>query len=193
MGPESPDMRSEQEVADQARFDEDVRRKGKVVLEVLAGVGIVAALLMSVLALVLSSDRGANGTTTLAAARSSAPATAATAPAPAPARTMDVKIIPSYKLGPDGKKHDAFLQTEFAVKVGQPLMLRIDNTDESPHSITSPQIGVNIIAQPGVHTYRLLVTAPGRFEWTCMVPCDTEAGGWAMSHVGYMAGYITAS
>jgi len=192
-------MRSEQEMVDQARFDEDVKRKGKVVLEMLAGAGIVAALLMSVLALVVSSDKNAGGTTTLAATRSSQPPAAASATATRPAaaapaaKPVDVQIIPSYKLGPDGKKHDAFTKTEFAVKVGQPVMVRIDNTDNAPHSITSPAIGVNIISQPGVHTYRLLVTTAGRFQWTCMVPCDSDAGGWAMSHPGYMSGYITAS
>jgi len=40
---------------DQKEFDEAVNRNGKVVLEVLAGVGILAALLMSIVALNQSS------------------------------------------------------------------------------------------------------------------------------------------
>ncbi len=86
-------------------------------------------------------------------------------------------MIPAYKLGPDGKKHDAFSKTEFAVKVGQPLKLRIDNTDNAPHSITSPVAGVNITIQPGVHTYTLVVSKAGRYEWYCMIPCDSDAKG----------------
>jgi plastocyanin len=42
---------------DQQQFDEDVNRVGKLVLGILAGVGIVAALMLSTLALIKSSDR----------------------------------------------------------------------------------------------------------------------------------------
>ena len=102
-------------------------------------------------------------------------------------------MIPGGKLGPDGIMHDTFTQTEFAVKVGQKLDLKIDNTDEGEHSITSPEIGVNIIVKPGVHTYELVVKEKGRFSWFCVIPCDDTANGWAMQHAGYMAGYITAT
>ena len=98
-----------------------------------------------------------------------------------------------WKLGPDGKKHDAYTTTEFAVKVGKPLTLRINNADSSPHSITSAQAGVDIIALPGTHDYTLLVNKRGRFSWRCVMNCDTGAAGWEMTHPGYMAGYITAS
>jgi heme/copper-type cytochrome/quinol oxidase subunit 2 len=89
--------------------------------------------------------------------------------------------------------HDAFSKTNFAVKVGQPVKLQIDNTDEGTHSITAPVAGVNIAVLPGKHTYTLLVKKAGRFEWKCIIPCDDETNGWAMTHPGYMAGYITAS
>jgi hypothetical protein len=104
-----------------------------------------------------------------------------------------VAIRPESKLGPDGKKHDAYSQTEFAVKAGRPLTLRIDNTDAQPHSITSTAAGVEIIALPGTHDYSLLVTTPGRYRWRFMMVCDTGANGWAMTHAGYMSGYITAT
>ena len=84
-------------------------------------------------------------------------------------------------------------KTEFAVKVGQPIKLRIDNTDNQPHSITAPEANVNIIAMPGIHTYVLYVTKPGRYLWFCVFPCDSNANGWAMKHQGYMSGYITAT
>lgn len=178
------------EVRDQRDFDEAVNRTGKVVLEALAGLGIFAAILMSIVALVQSGK----GSEKVASA--AAPATkqaAATAAAPVAVQTVDVKIEGSWKVGPDGKKHDAFTKTEYAVKVGQPLKLRIDNTDDVPHSITSPTAGVNIVAQPGTHVYTMVVHQAGRFQWYCMIPCDSDANGWAMQNPGYMSGYITAS
>jgi len=115
------------------------------------------------------------------------------APAPAAPSVLDVTITPNSKLGPDGKRHDAYSQTEFGVQTGKPLTLRIDNTDDQPHSIVSQGAHVAIIASPGVHDYELLVKHAGRFRWRCFFSCDSEAGGWAMSHAGYMSGYITAA
>jgi heme/copper-type cytochrome/quinol oxidase subunit 2 len=119
------------------------------------------------------------------------PATAA-APA-APARMLSVTVAGGNKKGPDGKLHDSFSQTEYAVKVGRPTRLRIDNRDDAPHTITSAGAGVNIVVAPGVHMYTMVATAAGRFEWHCALPCDGGPNGWAMSHSGYMAGHITAS
>jgi heme/copper-type cytochrome/quinol oxidase subunit 2 len=160
---QTPDKETEER--DQREFDEAVDHTGKTVLEWLAGAGKPAA------------TQGA-----------------ATAPAvTAPARTESLKIVGGAKLGPDGKKHDEFTKTEFAVKVGQPLKLKIDNTDDVPHSITAPVVGINLMIRPGVHTYTLVVTQAGKFQWFCIIPCDSDAGGWAMSHPGFMAGYITAT
>jgi len=179
---------------DQEIFDEEVVRKGKVLLEVLAGVGIFAAVLMSSIALVRSSASGpavqASAKTPLSSVAFTAPgAAAATAAAAVPVKTEDLKVVAEYKRGPEGTKHDAFTQTNFTVKVGQPLRLRIDNTDTAPHSITSPQAGVNITVQPGTHTYTLVVHEAGHFTWDCILECDP----WAMTHIGYMSGYITAT
>jgi heme/copper-type cytochrome/quinol oxidase subunit 2 len=188
---QTPDR--ETEAADQRQFDEAVDRNGKVVLEVLAGVGILAALLMSMVALIQSGSRGEASATAQPMVRQAAVATPAPAASTAAAKVVDLKVIGSYKVGPDGKKHDAFTKTEFAVKVGQPLKLRIDNTDDAPHSITSPVVGVNITVKPGIHTYTLIVTKTGRFQWFCMLPCDSDANGWAMQNPGFMSGYITAT
>jgi heme/copper-type cytochrome/quinol oxidase subunit 2 len=180
------------ETKDQRQFDEAVNNKGKVVLEWLAGVGVLAAVLMSTVALIQSGERKqvvtASANTTAVAA--SPASTAAPQPALAP---VSLKILGAYKPGPDGKKHDAFTTTEFAVHVGEPLTLRIDNTDDVPHSITSPVAGVNITIQPGVHDYKMTVNEKGRFQWFCVIPCDSDAKGWAMEHAGFMAGYITAT
>jgi plastocyanin len=116
--------------------------------------------------------------------------TAATSAVPT---AVKLKLIPSSKRGPDGKLHDAFTVTNFAVHVGQPVKLTIDNTDNQPHSITAPSAGVSIVAKPGIHTYTLLVNKSGRFLWYCAYPCDSDAHGWAMTHPGFMSGYITAA
>jgi uncharacterized cupredoxin-like copper-binding protein len=190
MHTEEPDRYTE--ARDQREFDRAVDRSGKLVLEILGGVGVLAALLMSIVALIQSGNAGKAGTASpvIAQASATAPATAAST---APVKVMDLKVIPVSKMGPDHKMHDAFTQTEFAVKVGQAVKLRIDNKDEGEHSITSPVIGVNIVVKPGIHTYTLVVNKAGRFQWYCMVPCDSDAKGWAMQNPGYMSGYITAS
>jgi heme/copper-type cytochrome/quinol oxidase subunit 2 len=187
-----PDKNSEER--DQREFDQAVDKTGKMLLQVLAGVGIVAALIMAAVALVQSGERGTSVQPavgqTLAAHSASALAPAASAGAQ---KVLDVKIMATYKATPDGVKHDAFTRTDFAVKVGQPLRLRIDNTDNAAHSITSPVLGVNIVAKPGIHTYTLQVDKAGKFQWYCMIPCDSDSNGWAMQHPGFMSGYITAS
>jgi membrane fusion protein, multidrug efflux system len=187
-----PEPTKETEAQDQAEFDEVVRKDGRVVLWVLAGIGIFAALLMSIIALNKSSEHN-TVTITSGAAPPATTSTPTSTLAKLPAKLISLKVIPAGKLGPDGIMHDTFSQTEFAVKVGQKLDLRIDNTDEGEHSITSPEIGVNIVVKPGVHTYELVVKEKGRFSWFCVIPCDDKANGWAMQHAGYMSGYITAT
>jgi len=186
----TPDTETEQR--DQAAFDDTVAKSGKTVLEVFAGLGIFAALLMSIIALNKSSEHNTVTITSgvAAPASTSTPSSGAGA---LPAKLISVKVIAGGKLGPDKIMHDTFDKTEFAVKVGQKLDIRIDNTDEGEHSITSPQIGVNIVVKPGIHTYELVVKEKGRFSWFCVIPCDDEANGWAMQHAGYMSGFITAT
>jgi hypothetical protein len=151
-------------------------------LKALAGVGILAAVLLSMVALVQSSERDeARAASQIAAEQAAA--------LPPVAKLVVLKIIPEGKLGPEGEKHDAFTTTEFNVRVGQPQQLRIDNTDTVPHSITSPGAGVNIVLMPGTHTYTLLVRHAGVFLWFCAFRCDE----WAMQHPGYMSGYINVS
>jgi hypothetical protein len=150
-------------------------------LKALAGAGILAAVLMSTIALVQSSEKKE--------ARAAAQAAAQIAALPPVAKMVALSVIAEYKPGPEGEKHDAFTTTEFAVQAGRPQELRIDNTDTVPHSITAPEAGINIVVMPGTRTYTLLVKRPGRFLWLCTFVCDE----WAMQHPGYMSGYITAS
>jgi plastocyanin len=126
------------------------------------------------------------GMTTSGTAASGTPASSAVPTA------VKLKVIPMGKKGPDGKLHDDFTVTNFAVHVGQSVKLTINNTDNQPHSISSPPAGVSIVARPGTHTYTLLVNKSGRFLWYCAYPCDSDAHGWAMTHPGFMSGYITA-
>jgi plastocyanin len=150
-------------------------------LKALAGAGILAAVLMSMVAVIQSSEREE--------ARASQAAAAQAAALPPVASSVDLSVIAEYKRGPEGEKHDAFTTSEFAVQAGQPQALRIDNTDSVPHSITAPAAGINIVVMPGIHTYTLLVRQPGRYLWFCTFVCDE----WAMQHPGYMSGYITVS
>ena len=150
-------------------------------LKALAGAGILAAVLMSMVALVQSSERDE--------ARAASQAAEQAAWLPPVAKLVALKVIAASKRGPEGEKHDAFTTTEFAVRAGQPQQLRIDNTDSVPHSITAPAAGVNIVVMPGTHTYTLLVKQPGTFLWFCTFVCDE----WAMQHPGYMSGYINVS
>ncbi|HEX5194341.1 MAG TPA: hypothetical protein VFW09_16200 [Solirubrobacteraceae bacterium] len=107
---------------------------------------------------------------------------------PAVQAVVFLTVSPELKPGPDGKLHDAFSVTNFEVRAGHAVKLVINNADDAPHSITAPAAGVNILVRPGTHTYTLLVRKTGRFQWYCSQPCDP----FAMSHNGYMRGFITS-
>lgn len=114
------------------------------------------------------------------------PSTATVATTPA---HVSLAVVPGGKVGPKGEKYDAFTKTNFAVRVGRPVQLTIDNQDDVVHSITATAAGVSIVVMPGKHTYTLLVHRAGRFKWICAYPCDP----FSMETVGYMQGYITAT
>jgi heme/copper-type cytochrome/quinol oxidase subunit 2 len=181
------------EERDQREFDEAVNRGGKYLLEALAGLGIIVAIALSAIALARSGKTSPTRTVTQVQVRQAPAAAPPAASKPAAAPVVNLKIIGAYKPGPDGRKHDAFTKTDFAVKVGQPLELRINNTDDVAHNIVSPLAGVHITVAPGTHTYTLIVKTAGHFAWLCTIPCDSDANGWAMQHSGYMSGYITAT
>ncbi len=179
------------EIRDQYKFDQEVNTKGRLVIQIAAGVAIFAALMMSVTALVKSGQHteSAPGAASTPVLKQNPAAAAALAAPSAPAGRIKTTIVPESKKGPEGTKHDAYSVTNFDVKVGQPLKLVVDNTDETSHSITSPAAGVNVIATPGVHTYTVAITKAGKFSWACVIPCDN----WAMQHAGYMAGYFNVT
>lgn len=173
--------------SEQAQFDAAVNRDGRIVLQVLGGVAILAALVMSIIALLVSTGKN----TTSVAMPMQAPAAAVPSAAHSP--LIRLSVAGENKEGSDGKMHDSFSKTNFVVRVGKPTRLRITNTDTSKHSITAAATGVSITVLPGTHTYTMVATTAGRFEWVCVIPCDGPAHGWAMTHPGYMAGFITAT
>lgn len=100
------------------------------------------------------------------------------------------------RLGPEGTWHDAFLPADFSVDPGATVEVVVYNYDEGEHSFTSMQLGTNATIPAGTPTHpsvsRFTFHAPtktGRYAWFCMRPCDP----WAMSHDGYMRGFVTVA
>ena len=113
----------------------------------------------------------------------------------------DVRIVVKSdeehaKLGPEGTWHDAFLPADFSVKPGATVKVTVYNYDEGEHSFTSAHLGTNVTIAAGSATKPKVTTftfhAPakaGSYLWYCAKPCDP----WAMSHDGYMRGYVTVA
>ena len=132
---------------------------------------------------------------------SGASATAAGTPAKATGPPATIAIVAKSdtehgRKGPDGKWHDAFLPADVTVKAGQRVTLTFTNYDDMMHSFNAAQLGVNVMipgakaGKPGTAT--VTFTAPrkaGAYLWICAMPCDP----WAMSHDGYMRGYVTVT
>lgn len=109
-------------------------------------------------------------------------------------------------LGPDGQLHDAFAPCNFTVYAGQVVNLTVVNYDSGQHSFTSTTLNVNfqIAASqtngvPAVSNFQFTETKAGVYRWWCSDPCDTDAGGWAMTtgsdgqpgQIGFMGGFVT--
>jgi uncharacterized cupredoxin-like copper-binding protein len=106
------------------------------------------------------------------------------------------------KKGPDGKWHDAFLPANFKVHRGAKVVVTVINHDDGAHSFTSPALHVNAVIvggkdieaakegaekiKPSKTTFSFIAKKRGRFAWHCALPCDP----WAMTHVGYMKGFV---
>lgn len=157
-----------------------------------AGLAGSALLIVSVPLAVLLSVPTASAGAALAQATTSRSAVVLT-----PAQVTMV-IVPGIRLGPDKKMHDAFTPTDFSAKVGQKIVLTVYNYDGGDHSITAPALKLNLVIPgakkegvPTVKTFTFTITKTGAYHWLCVVPCDDDAKGWAMSHDHYMAGTIT--
>jgi heme/copper-type cytochrome/quinol oxidase subunit 2 len=109
--------------------------------------------------------------------------------------------------GPDGAMHDVFSAVgPTSVKVGVPVTITITNKDDVEHSMTSPDLGLNIVIPAatdkgdGSISYTFTPTKVGSFRWFCALPCDTDNAGWDMTSDGngngqnnFMAGYISVT
>ena len=107
-------------------------------------------------------------------------------------------ILPGFKLGPDGKYHDAFSSWQMKVPAGAQVVLTVYNWDDMGHSFTSKELGVDVVFKPALKQGEPSATVikftapqkPGTYEFHCKIPCDLENGEWSMSHQGYMIGQI---
>lgn len=128
----------------------------------------------------------------------------------AAAQTITYKVVghadAEAKKGPDGQVHDTFFTTDSTtIRVGTRVTLSFVNVDEMPHSFTAPELGINVVipagsdSKPGTATYTFTADKPGNFRWFCALPCDDDAGGYAMKPDptgkgngvdGLMAGYL---
>lgn len=109
--------------------------------------------------------------------------------------------------GPDGAKHDVFAAIGgTTVKLGAPVTITITNKDDVQHSMTSPDLGLNIVVPAstdkgdGTISYTFTPTKVGSFRWFCALPCDTDNAGWDMTadgsgsdQLGFMAGTISVT
>jgi plastocyanin len=100
------------------------------------------------------------------------------------------------RMGSDGNWHDAFLPADFSVKPGSTVRVTVYNYDEGEHTFTAPGLGANVTIAAGSASKPAITTftfhAPlkaGRYAWYCALPCDP----WAMSHNGFMRGFVNVT
>ena len=110
--------------------------------------------------------------------------------------------------GPDGLPHDIMIPSNFVLKVGVPVTLTVVNYDEGPHSITAPDLGLNLIIKSGKErpdksvipvttAFNFTPSKKGVFRWFCTLPCDLKHGAFDMKmgnsgpdKEGFMAGFF---
>jgi len=131
-------------------------------------------------------------------------------PGSASAQLLSYQIVgpdDATVVGPDGAKHDVFAALgNTTVKVGVPVTITITSKDDVQHSMTSPELGLNIVVPAatdkadGTVSYTFTPTKTGSFRWFCAIPCDTDNAGWDMTSDGtgngqknFMAGVITVT
>jgi hypothetical protein len=164
----------------------------------LVGLLSIMAIILSVFALA-ASNSGTSASAGAVVASAGGGALASTAAPLAKPETINIAVKADDehgRLGPDGKWHDAFLPADFKVHPGAKVTVTVENYDGGAHSFTSPSLGVSATIPAGSmsqpHETTFSFTAPkkaGRYAWWCAIPCDP----WAMSHDGYMRGYVTVA
>ncbi|HKI58330.1 MAG TPA: hypothetical protein VKA00_03800 [Trueperaceae bacterium] len=145
------------------------------------------------------------------------PALAASTPAPA---DLTMVVMHTNKVagvqgkpGPDGTLHDAFMPSDLVLEPGQRVTLTVINYDDGDHTITVPEINMNLVVKggtftkdaagnetgftPGTSTFTFTApTKSGYYRWFCALPCDgpthygMSKGFDGQDQDGYMAGYL---
>ncbi|WML43046.1 hypothetical protein [Neobacillus sp. PS3-40] len=103
-----------------------------------------------------------------------------------------------YKLGSDGKLHDAATGGDMTLKAEVPVELTVYNFDGGSHTVTNKDLGLNLEVtpskkdgSPSVSTIQFTPSKAGKYMWNCMKPCDGENKDWSMAQPGYMMGNFT--
>lgn len=120
------------------------------------------------------------------------------AAAQAPER-VNLVIVADALIGSNKHTHDAYVPAYLTAKAGQQVIVTVYNLDTSPHSFTSPALGLNVIVPgaksqglEGTTTFTFTANKAGTYHWKCILPCDNGGvNAWAMTHDGFMAGTIT--
>jgi len=171
------------------------------------GAIILALLAAIVLGLVIGYDLKPSATTTISPTPS--PTTNTTnSTSNAAEKYADITLIvqSDLTLGPDGKLHDTFVPCNFTVYTNQVVNLTVINYDNGEHSFTSTTLNVNfqippsnVTGVPAIAQFQFTEPNAGVYRWYCNIPCDTDAGGWAMTtgsdgqpdQIGFMGGFVT--
>ncbi len=75
----------------------------------------------------------------------------------------------------------------FTAHVGQKVILTVDNQSFMQHNFVASPFHLNkMISAGATTTITFTPTKAGMVKWDCPTPC----GDWAMSHMGYMEGYV---
>lgn len=164
-----------------------------------AGISALLSLMAIIVSFVALSSSSSTGSATVSMPMMTPAASAAATPAAPAVAPQSVSMsfrsdTEHGRRGPDGTWHDAGLPAVYSVRAGARVTVTLLNYDTSPHSFTAPGLGVDQIVAGGSPTNPSRTTftytaprQPGRYAWWCKFPCDP----WAMTHVGYMRGYVT--
>lgn len=164
MEPESPDQRN---TNDQQKFDADVSRVGRRVVGVAAGLGIVAALVMSAVALTVKTS--GTVTTVAAPARASAPASASV--------VIAHVLRGCHALGVNGAPASSPNAT---IRLAAGGTLNMENNDVMPHRLVLLSGGQAQMSGAGMNhlgaTSSVTFPVPGTYTFTTKAGEDYTSG-----------------
>ena len=110
---------------------------------------------------------------------------------------VSMTIVPAIRLGSDKRLHDAYTPAVLTGIAGRPLTVTVYNYDTDAHTMISAPLHLQVTIAgakrkgvPSATTFTFTPAKAGSYTWLCTRPCDSEAKGWAMAHMGYMSGPI---